>query len=762
MLRRLFMELTLAAFIDQFRGSITREVTESYTPLYRPSEQTGPLPPLLRQPMGAQEDAVRAVVLALTGGPAATVVGEMGTGKTFIAAAAVRMAGLLPALVLCPPHMVEKWKAEIEMTVTGSRVVIVKSITDLEKVRRRRDLGSLWVVMSRERAKLSYRWGPAVLTRWARDEEGLHRPPPEMQPYQVLACPQCGTEPMDGRGNPLSLAALRQKRTWCRHCRGALWTANRSLRRYALSDYIRDRMKGFFKVLVGDEVHEFKGKGSAQGIAAGVLADVCDKSITLSGTIMGGYSSTLFHLPYRFAPEIRSEFGHGDERRWIKRYGFEEETIYRTRVVEGADEHGRTSRRRGYRNVVREKPGLLPTALFHLIGQSVFLRLSDVASGLPSYEEEVMQVSLDEVEDEATGYSQSKAYKELASELYDALTEALQAGSKRLLAAYLQSLLAYPDGCTRGETVLDHETGNIISQIPPLNAERVYPKEQALLDLVATEKAEGRRVLVYVTHTETRDITPRLSEMLGRAGIRSAVLKSHSVEPQARDGWIKDRVAEGLDVLICHPRLVQTGLDLIQFPVIVWYETDYSVYTTRQASRRSWRIGQTEPVKVLFMAYRGTLQGDAIKLVARKMQASLAVEGELPEEGLSAFGDDGEDVMMTLARRIVGDNESGDDEELETVFASFRVAEDESEEYLVDDDWRRKEEGILTEDAPDVQEEVLEIGPELVPAAAVDVMSLSGFLAEPDVPALKGRRRKKGADTASQSLFAWALEQAGV
>ena len=61
---------------------------------------------------------------------------------------------------------------------------------------------------------------------------------------------------------------------------------------------------------------------------------------------------------------------------------------------------------------------------------------------------------------------------------------------------------------------------------------------------------------------------------------------------------------EGVDVLVCHPRLVQTGLDLVEFPTICWYETDYSVYTMRQASRRSWRIGQTQPVQVVFMAYR--------------------------------------------------------------------------------------------------------------------------------------------------------------
>ncbi len=30
-------------------------------------------------------------------------------------------------------------------------------------------------------------------------------------------------------------------------------------------------------------------------------------------------------------------------------------------------------------------------------------------------------------------------------------------------------------------------------------------------------------------------------------------------------------------MLVCHPRLVQTGLDLVEFPTIVWAETDYSV-----------------------------------------------------------------------------------------------------------------------------------------------------------------------------------------
>ena len=59
------------------------------------------------------------------------------------------------------------------------------------------------------------------------------------------------------------------------------------------------------------------------------------------------------------------------------------------------------------------------------------------------------------------------------------------------------------------------------------------------------------------------------------------------------------------------------------------------------------------------MSYRNTLQADALKLVAKKLQSSLAVEGELPEDGLAAFGDDGDDMTMALARKLVLDHDRG-------------------------------------------------------------------------------------------------------
>ena len=77
----------------------------------------------------------------------------------------------------------------------------------------------------------------------------------------------------------------------------------------------------------------------------------------------------------------------------------------------------------------------------------------------------------------------------------------------------------------------------------------------------------------------------------------------------------------------------------------------------RQAARRSWRIGQTRPVKVVFMPYRNTLQADALKLVAKKLRSSLAVEGELPEDELAAYGDDGDGKMLAQERDTEANSE---------------------------------------------------------------------------------------------------------
>ena len=181
-----------------------------------------------------------------------------------------------------------------------------------------------------------------------------------------------------------------------------------------------------------------------------------------------------------------------------------------------------------------------------------------------------------------------------------------------------------------------------------------------------------------------------------------------------------------------------------------------------QTSRGSWRIGQTRPVRVVFMAYRNSLQADALKLVAKKLQSSLAVEGELPEDGLAAYGDDGDDLMLALARKIV----NGDEDEAETVesvFAQARDAEATAEEYLVDDGWKAVE--IETDSvAVDVNghDDIIGIGPTVDPVLGSDhdetgepqqsLFSWTEFLAGE-----QGVRRRRKPKPASASLFEWAF-----
>ena len=258
----------------------------------------------------------------------------MGTGKTFIAAAAAHLAGFKRVLVLCPPHLVPKWKREVEMTVPGARAVIVKSITDLERLRLSTGSGPLFAVMSREKAKLSYRWMPAVIQRWAVSKGRLLRDEETGEPFRVPCCPDCTAQIVDKDGVPFTDEDLNRRKHTCANCGSPLWQADKSgPARYPLADYVKHHMKGFF--------------------------DLLGKSLSLSGTLMGGYSSTLFHLLYRFSPEIRTDFGRSDEHRWIQRYGFEEHTV--GKPDDDSVEDGRFSRRRKYRKVVRERPGLVPS-----------------------------------------------------------------------------------------------------------------------------------------------------------------------------------------------------------------------------------------------------------------------------------------------------------------------------------------------------------------------------------------------------------------
>jgi len=146
-------------------------------------------------------------------------------------------------------------------------------------------------------------------------------------------------------------------------------------------------------------------------------------------------------------------------------------------------------------------------------------------------------------------------------------------------------------------------------------------------------------------------MTGRLADVLQKAGFRVAVLRL-TVATDKREAWYEKQLKEGVEVVICHPRLVETGLDLLAFPTLYFYETGYSLHTLRQASRRSWRIGQQLPVRVKFLAYSGTMQETCIRHMGKKMLVALMMEGKFSGEGLQSL-DANEDLLSAMARELV-------------------------------------------------------------------------------------------------------------
>jgi hypothetical protein len=140
----------------------------------------------------------------------------------------------------------------------------------------------------------------------------------------------------------------------------------------------------------------------------------------------------------------------------------------------------------------------------------------------------------------------------------------------------------------------------------------------------------------------------------------------------------------------------------LDFPTIVWMAIDYSVYTVLQASRRSWRIGQTEPVKVYYFAYEETIQEDALRLVAAKVAAALRVNGDTVGDDSLADLDEltSGDLVATLAKIVTGETQI-EARSLQQAFAEanagLRQANTLIGEYsLVEDDDEGEGEGLET------------------------------------------------------------------
>jgi len=646
-------------YLKAFAPALAAKVTKAHPPLYMPGTPRSPrIKDLLREPFPAQADAIQGTCEALKQKRTAFLVGEMGVGKTLIASAVpyVMCGDNYRALVMCPGHLVHKWAREIRQTVPEARVAVVESWLDMMRFTRSssgKPQGREYVVISKETMKLGAHKKPAAIWR----PPVLKKKGPragEMIRSGEWRCPDCGAVITDNMGIPLDSTgfdrptASNQK---CPKCSTSLWTVdNTKVRKVAVIDLIKRLPKGYFDFFIADEVHELKGE-SAQGTAFGGAVRKAKKSLALTGTLMGGYASDMFYLLWRMDAASMVETGLEFNKRhaFVQEYGVIERIVKTKSVETNWSSRGKKTTR----DV--EKPGVSPRLFSnHILQSTVFLELSDLQANLPPYTEEVVGVDMDE--------ELAEAYGKIESSLRNAAKKCLQGGSKRLLGALLVNLLSYPDRPYDNPAVVDPQDGRVIVVPEELPKDRLYPKEKALLDLIGQEVRAGRRVFVYVIYSASRDITGRLQKIVSDAGYKAAILRA-SVKPLDREAWLARTVQDGAQVVIANVDLVKTGLDLIDFPTLIFYQTGYSIYTLRQASRRAWRIGQKQPVKVYFMAYHDTMQYKALTLIGQKLQASLMLEGKFSEDGLRALVE-GTDMNVELARALaegMGTQESAEE-----------------------------------------------------------------------------------------------------
>jgi len=563
-----------------------------------------------RSPIGGQRAAIDALYTAFKKPPKGQrplfvlsgKEGEgIGVGKTHISIS-VSMAllgGKGRVLVLVPPHLTEKWRDEV--TKDGGVPILPRKVRDILALKEKEPEGVEFVIFSKDTAKRPVKKIPALASS-------------RLSPTG-FACPSCGV-PLDPK----------EEDERCPACGEFLFqeagggTFGKVLVRFA---------RELFDILILDEGHAFRNKEAQQTVFASRLIGKLP-TLVLSGTIMGGMASDLLVLLKGSYPYLRDL----KEKEFIEAYG---SLVAVKRRVYGGKNPPKNPSKPKY----EEAPGFSPALWPLVLGQTVFIGLKDVTQ-LPPLHEKTNIVPL-------TGEQEA---------FLGAIREALTGPrTSRRDNAIGGSAAFYGPDLPGVDRIFFENKGEVL--VPPIPFDGLLPKEEVLLTLVNFYRKRGERILLFVEGTGVWDVQGRLYELLWDDGHSPFVLTA-DIPPAKRYEVTRDRLA---DVLITNPRLVETGLDLVDYTVAIFFQPPRSPFTLRQATRRIYRLGQTKEVKVHYLAYEGVQEG-ILAWVGEKVRQSLLFEGALESPALEVLPDD----PMELAARILrGEVKPG---EVGNIFAS--------------------------------------------------------------------------------------------
>ena len=720
---------TVTQYLNTFGINIAERIKGQFNPIFDPSTEA--LSPevlavndYIRAKAGyslynAQLAVVEAHKRCLERGKITLCIAECGSGKSKIGTSALhayqqRLSFRQPGphshakhfnVVLCPSHMAKKWVREIEETLPNTFAIIVTSITELNLVYSmyEQDNKSCYVIITKEKSRDGYQRRPAII--WSK-----HR--------KEFICPDCNKTLMmeiiksDGKYKVPADSFWFYKETMrnhkCGECGSLLWTAlaperqsdwvkvskfgfifrrdahkhlqyvtkkpkvydaieaiannpngtfpnTGAYRRFPLSTYIKYHMRGKVDGLIVDELHNYNND-SGQGDAMGELFQAAKKVVGMTATLINGYASGIFHLLYRISPSLmlRDNKSYDSPADFNMEYGVTE-SVYET------DESDYNANRRAVTRKTRERqlPGVSPLVYSRFLMESAaFLSLMDMGKNLPEYEEIPIQLEMNS--------EVSTEYHRIEGKFIKILRENRDIATK-ILSVYLNLLTVYPDQPYGHDPVKHPVSGDdIIIPNDTSSINELHEKDQHVLEIVRRKVEDNERVLIYTSWTRI-DTREKLTKLLMEQGYRVAILTS-TVPPKKREEWVEQQVQNGIQVLICNPSLVETGLDLNDFTTLVYYNVSYNLFTLRQSSRRSWRINQrAHRIEVYFLYYAGTMQHRAIRLMASKLAVAGVIEGNLTDEGLAAMSDC-QDMTTALARELT----SGIKDEVEDLGDLFK------------------------------------------------------------------------------------------
>lgn len=180
-------KFTTADLLASYGKSLLRALRAACPAVHDPEDpaQAFPLPQLTRTLFKAQEHVTRAAVRLLGGpypegrltyreraaqrGRCAWVLGEVGSGKSTVALATAAAVKARSVLIVCPPHLLDGWRDQVQACLPWAKVHVLANIDDVEAFAARpsrrlppEHLGRPGpydvAILSREAAKLGHAW----------------------------------------------------------------------------------------------------------------------------------------------------------------------------------------------------------------------------------------------------------------------------------------------------------------------------------------------------------------------------------------------------------------------------------------------------------------------------------------------------------------------------------------------------------------------------------------------------------------------------